>query len=99
MKQNEGNKVEVVYAVSGWSKSEPRTYNIQLVPKVKLQGTLRSYLCLFYLYFNQTLQSFGGVFLKMNDYFLQYNSSVFEGCISWGVVSCDLMLLVISFGH
>jgi len=39
-KVNEGNKVEVVYAVCGWSKSEPRTYNVQLVPKVKLQGTL-----------------------------------------------------------
>lgn len=34
---NEGDKVEVVYAVCGWSKSEPRTYNVQLVPKVKLQ--------------------------------------------------------------
>lgn len=36
MKVNEGNKVEVVYAVCGWSKCEPRTYNVQLVPKVKL---------------------------------------------------------------
>lgn len=36
-KLNEGSKVEVVYAVCGWSKSEPRTYNVQLVPKVKLQ--------------------------------------------------------------
>lgn len=39
-KQNEGNKVEVVYAVSGWSKSEPSTYTVQLVPKAKLQDAL-----------------------------------------------------------
>ncbi|KAG0559817.1 hypothetical protein KC19_10G131500 [Ceratodon purpureus] len=35
-KQNEGNKVEVVYTVSGWSKCEPRAYSVQLVPKAKL---------------------------------------------------------------
>lgn len=36
--QNDGNKIEVVYVVSGWSKSDPRTYSVQLVPKAKLQG-------------------------------------------------------------
>lgn len=39
-KQNEGNKVEVVCTVSGWSKGEPRAYSVQLVPKAKLHGTL-----------------------------------------------------------
>eukprot|EP00249_Psilotum_nudum_P024979 c29338_g2_i2 orf=344-2116(-) len=32
-----GDSVEVVYAISGWTKSEPRCYSIQLVPRAKLQ--------------------------------------------------------------
>lgn len=32
-----GSSVEVVYAVLGWSKTEPRHYSVQLVPKSKLQ--------------------------------------------------------------
>lgn len=30
--------MEVVYAVSGWLKNDPRTYSVQLVPRAKLQG-------------------------------------------------------------
>lgn len=35
--EQHGNSVEVIYAVAGWSKTEPRHYAVQLVSKSKLQ--------------------------------------------------------------
>ncbi|CAM6089957.1 unnamed protein product [Calypogeia fissa] len=35
-KNNENSDLQIVYAISGWSKEEPQAYTIQLVPKPKL---------------------------------------------------------------